>query len=96
MKERALYEVGFSASYEEHPSSVSEQVIIERVQNLSSDHNVDGILVQLPLPGHIDPYRVAATIHPQKDIDCLHPSNLGNVLLGRYRKTLAYQPISVG
>lgn len=65
------------------PATVSEQELLSTVAALDADPVVDGILVQLPLPPHIDPDRVLDVISPGKDVDGFHPSNVASLQLGR-------------
>ncbi|MBD1872342.1 bifunctional methylenetetrahydrofolate dehydrogenase/methenyltetrahydrofolate cyclohydrolase FolD [Nodosilinea sp. FACHB-131] len=79
-KERACSRVGI-ASYGKHlPATVSQQEVADLIQQLNTDPNVDGILVQLPLPDHLDAVALLHTIDPDKDADGLHPINLGRLV----------------
>lgn len=81
-KERACSRVGI-ASYGKHlPATVSQQEVADLIQQLNVDPNVDGILVQLPLPDHLDAVALLHTIDPDKDADGLHPINLGRLVRG--------------
>ncbi|MBW4459884.1 MAG: bifunctional methylenetetrahydrofolate dehydrogenase/methenyltetrahydrofolate cyclohydrolase FolD [Nodosilinea sp. WJT8-NPBG4] len=81
-KERACSRVGI-ASYGKHlPATVSQQEVADLIQQLNGDPNVDGILVQLPLPDHLDAVALLHTIDPDKDADGLHPINLGRLVRG--------------
>ncbi|MEA5450699.1 bifunctional methylenetetrahydrofolate dehydrogenase/methenyltetrahydrofolate cyclohydrolase FolD [Leptolyngbya sp. CCNP1308] len=81
-KERACSRVGI-ASYSKHlPATVSQQEVADLIQQLNGDPNVDGILVQLPLPDHLDAVALLLTIDPDKDADGLHPINLGRLVRG--------------
>lgn len=81
-KERACSRVGI-ASYGKHlPATVSQQEVADLIQQLNADPNVDGILVQLPLPDHLDAVALLHTIDPDKDADGLHPINLGRLVRG--------------
>lgn len=64
------------------PADVGEGELLARLQGLNSDAAVHGILVQLPLPRHIDQLRVLSAIDPSKDVDSFHPSNVGRLLIG--------------
>jgi len=61
----------------------SQEEIEDRIRKLNSDNSVHGILVQLPLPGHIDRNRIASLIDPKKDVDCFHPENVGKNTIGK-------------
>jgi methylenetetrahydrofolate dehydrogenase (NADP+)/methenyltetrahydrofolate cyclohydrolase len=76
-------EVGIRSFHHELAATASQGEIEDLVASLNADDNVDGILVQLPLPGGLDSERVVAAIDPRKDVDGLHPYNLGLLLLGR-------------
>jgi methylenetetrahydrofolate dehydrogenase (NADP+)/methenyltetrahydrofolate cyclohydrolase len=62
--------------------TVSEQELLAKIETLNKDENVDGILVQLPLPKHIDDAKVIEAIHPNKDVDGFHPANVGRLVQG--------------
>jgi methylenetetrahydrofolate dehydrogenase (NADP+)/methenyltetrahydrofolate cyclohydrolase len=64
------------------PAETSEAALIAEVEKLNGDHRVDGILVQLPLPRHLDPHHVIAAIDPAKDVDGFHPLNVGRLWSG--------------
>ncbi len=81
-KGRACAEVGIRSEDIRLPADVAEEELLGTVRRLNVDAGVDGILVQLPLPGHIDEDRVIAAISPDKDVDGFHPVNLGRMLLG--------------
>ncbi|MCQ2285655.1 MAG: bifunctional 5,10-methylenetetrahydrofolate dehydrogenase/5,10-methenyltetrahydrofolate cyclohydrolase [Bacteroidales bacterium] len=80
---KACNEVGFLSSVYKFPENTSEEELISVIDFLSVDDEVDGIILQLPLPKHITVDKVVEHIHPDKDVDSLHPSNLGNMLLGQ-------------
>src|SRR5258708_3326085 len=75
-KTRACEEAGVRSTPFEYASSVSEQELLERVAALNADPAVHGILIQLPLPPHVDTDRVLEAVSPRKDVDGFHPSNL--------------------
>jgi methylenetetrahydrofolate dehydrogenase (NADP+) / methenyltetrahydrofolate cyclohydrolase len=82
MKTKACQAVGIQTFLHRLPPSTSEVYLIQLIQELNNDPSVDGILVQLPLPSHINPEKIVATIDPNKDVDGFHPINLGKLLLG--------------
>jgi methylenetetrahydrofolate dehydrogenase (NADP+) / methenyltetrahydrofolate cyclohydrolase len=82
-KTRACEETGVHSTKFEYAASVQEKELLERVAALNEDPAVHGILVQLPLPEHIDTERVLEAVSPRKDVDGFHPSNLGALLAGR-------------
>jgi methylenetetrahydrofolate dehydrogenase (NADP+)/methenyltetrahydrofolate cyclohydrolase len=83
LKHRASTEAGIRSHDVRLPLNTSEEELLAIVAELNADDEVDGILVQLPLPAGIDEARVIAAIDPVKDIDGLHPLNLGRLFLGR-------------
>ncbi len=84
-KQRGADEVGILGETISMPKSATENEVIRVVNELNSDPNCDGILVQLPLPGHIDEGRVTLSIDPLKDVDGLHPFNSGLLAAGEPR-----------
>jgi methylenetetrahydrofolate dehydrogenase (NADP+) / methenyltetrahydrofolate cyclohydrolase len=82
-KHRASEEVGIRSFAHDLPASTSEDELVELVEELNSDDAVNGFIVQLPLPAHIDPARVIGAIDPGKDVDGLTPTNAGLLVQGR-------------
>jgi len=83
LKHKAADEVGIQALDRRLPAETSEDDLVELVEELNEDDSVDGILVQTPLPEHIDEARVMRTLDPMKDVDGLHPFNAGQLFFGR-------------
>lgn len=81
-KAKASAEVGIESDTMTFPETISEAELLEVVERLNDDDNVDGILVQLPLPAHIDDTRVINAISPDKDVDCFHPASVGRLSIG--------------
>ncbi|MFO8098588.1 MAG: bifunctional methylenetetrahydrofolate dehydrogenase/methenyltetrahydrofolate cyclohydrolase FolD [Salinibacter sp.] len=81
-KERDCAEVGIETNTHFFEAALSEAALLDTVQDLNQDETVDGILVQLPLPDHIDEQTVIDKIDPEKDVDGFHPENLGRLLRG--------------
>ena len=81
-KVRACEEAGVLSQEHVFPAEVSEGVILARVSELNSDPRIDGVLVQLPLPAHIDAARVLAAVAPEKDVDGFHVHSAGALLIG--------------
>ena len=81
-KTKAAAEVGIASDTLHFDTSISEAELLAEIARLNDDEGVDGILVQLPLPDHIDPSRVLNAIRPDKDVDGFHPINAGRLLLG--------------
>lgn len=82
-KQKALAEVGMNDRSVRLPESTTEQELISLIQELNADKSVHGILVQLPLPQHIDEEKVILAIDPAKDVDGFHPVNVGNLVIGK-------------
>ena len=83
LKHKAAAEVGINAKDIRLASQTTEEELLDQVAQLNSDDSIDGVLVQLPLPGQIDEARIIRAIDPIKDVDGLHPQNFGQLLLGR-------------
>ncbi len=81
MKEKACEEIGIYSIAHKMPSDISQDKIIETIEMMNKNQNIDGILIQLPLPPHIDTQKVLQTVSPQKDVDGFHPFNVGNLVL---------------
>ena len=81
-KEKFAKEVGMNSEVIRYPENVEEKVVLNTIKELNSDKKVSGILVQLPLPKHIDKRKVIETILPSKDVDGFHPINVGNLSSG--------------
>ncbi|MGM0501729.1 MAG: bifunctional methylenetetrahydrofolate dehydrogenase/methenyltetrahydrofolate cyclohydrolase FolD [Bacillota bacterium] len=79
-KEKACKRVGINSNIIDLPQDISEADLLKEVENLNQDKSVDGILVQLPLPDHIDDEKVINTIDPAKDVDGFHPENVGQLV----------------
>ena len=82
-KEKACAEAGFASFDHRLPQDTSEESLLALIDRLNHDPAVDGILVQLPLPRHIDENRVIMAIDPEKDVDGFHPVNVGRMLIGQ-------------
>jgi methylenetetrahydrofolate dehydrogenase (NADP+)/methenyltetrahydrofolate cyclohydrolase len=83
LKHKAAAEVEIASVDHKLPHEISEDELLEIVAGLNADDDLDGILVQLPLPDHIDEARVIAAVDPVKDVDGFHPFNAGQLYLGR-------------
>lgn len=82
MKKKKCAEVGIFSVDRELTANTTEECLIQEIQALNQDDNIDGILVQLPLPSHISTSHVLCAIDPAKDVDGFHPINIGKLLLG--------------
>ena len=83
-KHKACLEVGINSYEITLPESTTEQELLEKIRELNSDPLVHGILVQLPLPAHINETAVINAISPDKDVDAFHPENVGKIMTGNY------------
>jgi methylenetetrahydrofolate dehydrogenase (NADP+)/methenyltetrahydrofolate cyclohydrolase len=83
LKHKAATEAGFDARDIRLPADISAAELLEKVAELNADDEVDAMLVQLPLPDHIDEARILRALDPKKDVDGLHPFNAGQLFLGR-------------
>ena len=75
-------EVGFRSSLIRFEDDVKEEVLLSRIRDLNEDPELDGFIVQLPLPGHINEQKVIEAINPEKDVDGFHPVNVGRTVIG--------------
>jgi len=75
--------VGFISSVYHLPASISEEEFLGTIDFLNQDEEIDGYIIQMPLPKHISIDKVTAHVSPEKDMDCFHPENMGNLLLGK-------------
>jgi len=91
-KEKSANEVGLKSEVIKYPENVEEKVVLETIKKLNKDETVSGILVQLPLPKHIDKQKVIEAISPSKDVDGLHPMNVGNLSSG-YQGSIPCTPL---
>jgi len=80
-KVKACEEIGFESTLIRFEDTISEDTLLAKVIELNNDDHIDGFIVQLPLPDHINEIKVTDTISPNKDVDGFHPKNLGNMML---------------
>lgn len=83
-KRRACEEIGFYSEAYELPENTTQEALEALVDKLNEDPKIHGILVQLPLPKHLDETRVLLKIRPEKDVDAFHPYNVGKIMIGDY------------
>ena len=81
-KVKNCLEVGIISSLFKHENNISEEALLQQIKTLNENDDIDGILVQLPLPKHISEKKVINTISPAKDVDGFNPVNIGNMVLG--------------
>jgi methylenetetrahydrofolate dehydrogenase (NADP+) / methenyltetrahydrofolate cyclohydrolase len=82
-KAKACEEIGMRAVTERHPSDMKEKALLDLIESYNNNNKFNGILVQLPLPKHIDEDKVIEAISPQKDVDGFHPISVGNLVIGK-------------
>ncbi|MED0659209.1 MULTISPECIES: bifunctional methylenetetrahydrofolate dehydrogenase/methenyltetrahydrofolate cyclohydrolase FolD [Bacillus] len=82
-KEKGCKEVGIHSEIYKYPAAISEAELLDKIRELNEDKRIHGILVQLPLPGHISESKVIDTISPEKDVDGFHPVNVGKMVIGK-------------
>lgn len=82
MKAKACKEVGFYSIVHEMPSTITQEEVIATIEMMNQNPRIDGILVQLPLPKHIDTTKILEVIDPRKDVDGFHPYNVGRMVAG--------------
>ncbi len=91
-KEKSAKEVGLKSEVIKYPETIDEKTVLKKIEELNKDETVSGILVQLPLPKHIDKQKVIETISPSKDVDGFHPMNVGNLSSG-YESSVPCTPL---
>ena len=82
-KKRTCEALGMRSDLLQFPETFGEDELLAVIHNLNNDPEIHGILVQLPLPGHIDEFKVILAIDPEKDVDGFHPVSVGNMMIGR-------------
>jgi methylenetetrahydrofolate dehydrogenase (NADP+) / methenyltetrahydrofolate cyclohydrolase len=80
-KVKACEAIGFESTLIRYDETVPEDILLEKVESLNQDRSIDGFIVQLPLPKHIDELKITQAIDPKKDVDGFHPRNIGNMIL---------------
>ena len=91
-KEKSAKEVGLKSEVIRYPDTIEESTVLNKIKELNKDKSVSGILVQLPLPKHINKQKVIETILPEKDVDGFHPMNVGNLSSG-YESSIPCTPL---
>ena len=91
-KEKSAVEIGLKSEIIKYPDTVDEKTVLEKISELNNDENVSGILVQLPLPKHINNKKIIDAIDPNKDVDGFHPNNVGNLSSG-YESSIPCTPL---
>ena len=91
-KEKSAKEIGLKSDIIRYQDSVEEKTVLDKINDLNKDETVSGILVQLPLPKHIDKQKIIESILPSKDVDGFHPMNVGNLSSG-YESSVPCTPL---
>tara|TARA_B100001057_G_scaffold23510_1_gene21751 strand:+ start:880 stop:1728 length:849 start_codon:yes stop_codon:yes gene_type:complete len=91
-KEKSAKEVGLNSDVIKYPEDVDEKTVLKKIKDLNENKSISGILVQLPLPKHIDKKKIIDTIIPIKDVDGFHPVNVGNLSSG-YESSIPCTPL---
>jgi methylenetetrahydrofolate dehydrogenase (NADP+)/methenyltetrahydrofolate cyclohydrolase len=94
-KEKSAVEVGLNSEVIRYPEDLEEKVLLDKIRELNNNEKVSGILVQLPLPRHINKRKVIETIAHEKDVDGFHPINVGNLSSG-YDSSIPCTPLGCG
>ncbi len=95
MKKRACEKVGITFTLIHYPENLEEKKILDKIEELNHDKNTNGILVQMPLPKQINPFKVIQKISPEKDVDGFHPINVGKMLIGIEGSFLPCTPLGI-
>lgn len=80
-KVKSCEDIGFESTLIRYEDSVTEETLLEKIRELNEDDTIDGFIVQLPLPKHIDELKITQAVSPLKDVDGFHPENLGKMVL---------------
>ncbi len=80
-KVRSCQQIGFESTLVALPENISEEELLDKIKELNEDNDLDGFIVQLPLPKHIDEHKILMAINPDKDVDGFHPANFGKMAL---------------
>ncbi len=94
-KEMACKEVGFDSEVFRFPAEITQESLLKEIKRLNEDDGVDGFIVQLPLPSHIDEQSVIDAINPLKDVDGFHTSNVGKMILGEEEAFISATPYGI-
>ena len=80
-KVKACEQVGFASTLVKLPAEITEEALLEEIAKLNANPDIDGYIVQLPLPKHIDEQKILLAVDPTKDVDGFHPANFGRMAL---------------
>jgi methylenetetrahydrofolate dehydrogenase (NADP+)/methenyltetrahydrofolate cyclohydrolase len=93
-KEKVCNAIGIRSLVKKYDNTITEKSLIEEISLLNNDNNIDGILIQLPLPFHINQRNIIESVRPEKDVDGFHPVNIGNLFLG-YNTFVPCTPLGI-
>ena len=82
IKQKYAKDIGINSEVIKYPDSIDEKTVLDKISELNKDKKISGILVQLPLPKHINKKKIIDAILPEKDVDGFHPVNVGNLSSG--------------
>jgi methylenetetrahydrofolate dehydrogenase (NADP+)/methenyltetrahydrofolate cyclohydrolase len=94
-KEKACHEVGFTGTVLHFDANISEQDLLREVHRINQDPSIDGLIVQLPLPNHINENAITQAILPEKDVDGFHDINMGKLTKGDYSGYISATPLGI-
>ncbi|MFV0604746.1 MAG: bifunctional 5,10-methylenetetrahydrofolate dehydrogenase/5,10-methenyltetrahydrofolate cyclohydrolase [Niabella sp.] len=94
-KVKTCKEIGFKSTLFHYEEDITELRLLEKIEELNNDMDIDGILVQLPLPAHISEKKIIDTISPVKDVDGFHPENIGRMVLGEKDSFIPATPYGI-
>ncbi len=94
-KRKACEKVGIKSLFFHLPENIKQEELLEIIAQLNTEEEVDGILVQLPLPKHIDTREIITAINPKKDVDGFHPENMGKLIAGREDGFIPCTPLGI-
>ena len=94
-KDRACKEIGFDSTILRFPDTISEEELLSEVDRINQNDNIDGLIVQLPLPSHIDENKVTQKILPKKDVDGFHDINMGKLAKGDHSGYISATPLGI-
>jgi len=95
MKKKKCHKVGITSIDRELPEDTSEKNLLKEIETLNQDPHIDGILIQLPLPSHINTPNIVCAVDPKKDVDGFHPLNIGKLLLGEKDGFISCTPYGI-
>jgi len=95
MKTKACVKININSHVIKLPQDVTQDILLDRINTYNKDREIDGILVQQPLPKHIDSDKVVSAVLPEKDVDGFHPYNLGKLMLGQLDGFISCTPLGI-